>query len=68
MAITKDSSREEACLQAGFSTEVCKKQSFKSTQRVYLCFCSKINTSLLLKIKQKGRHFADPYKKFTKLL
>ena len=51
-----DKSHLGAYSQVGFSTEVCKKQSFKSTQRVYLCFCSKINASLLLKIKQKGRH------------
>ena len=48
-----DKSHLGAYSQVGFSTEVCKKQSFKSTQRVYLCFCSKINASLLLKIKQK---------------
>lgn len=51
--VYEDSSREEACLQVGFSSNLSKKQSFKSTQRVYLCFCSKINASLLLKIKQK---------------
>lgn len=51
-----DKSHLGAYSQVGFSTEVCKKQSFKSIQRVDLCFCSKINASLLLKIKQKGRH------------
>lgn len=62
-----DKSHLGAYSQVGFSTEVCKKQSFKSTQRVYLCFCSKINASLLLKIKQKGRQRADPLIKSCKI-